>query len=439
MGFMDLLKRGSVLAAGVAAFGAISASASAEVTYTKDVAPILQKHCQSCHRPGEGVPMTLMSFDEVRPWAKSVKKVVADGTMPPWHADPAIGKWKNDRRMKPEEVQTIVAWVDGGAVMGDPKDHPAPLQFSEGWKIGTPDVIFTFEKDEILPAELQDEYHYVSMKTNFTEDRWVKAVECRPGNLEVVHHIIAFAKPGNMSMEEGAEQNGAEGEGAGRRGRRGGGISSISALGGMAPGTDPRQLEHGEGILIPAGSDIVFQMHYHKEPGKEERDRSSIGLIFCDYPVKKQHHGDAVSNFMFNIPPHADNHEVKAMTVLDEDIELRTVMPHMHLRGKDMRVWAVTPDGTSTDLIWVPNYDFNWQTIYEFAEPLKLPKGTKLHAVAHFNNSASNPFNPDPNDTVRFGEPTTAEMMFAFLGYTLPGEELNAYDPSAAPKTGGAE
>jgi hypothetical protein len=245
-------------------------------------------------------------------------------------------------------------------------------------------------------------------------------------------------------MERGRRESGGQGEGFGKgerrgegqrgdhKGRRPGGLGGVTALGGMAPGTDPHIMPEGQGILLPAGSDIVFQMHYHKEPGKEERDRSMIGLKFCDYPVKQERNGDAVANVMFAIPPNADNHEVTGITTLEEDIELRTVMPHMHLRGHDMKVWAKLPDGTQKDLIWVPKYDFNWQTIYEFAEPVNLPKGTKIYAKAHFNNSTSNPANPDPNATVHFGEPTTAEMMFAFLSYTRPGENLNALDPGMA-------
>ncbi len=423
----------------------IPAEAADKPTYAKDVAPIFQKNCQECHRPGEAVPMSLISYDDVRPWVKSIKKAVNDKTMPPWHADPSVGEWKNDRRLTEAEIATIANWADSGAEPGDPKDMPAPLPITEGWKIGKPDVVFTFAEDEVLPASLEDEYHYVVMKTDFKEDRWVKAVECRPGNLAVVHHIIAFAKPGNMSIKEGQEVSGAQGEGfsrgkdekKGRKGRRGG-LGGVSALGGMAPGTAPHVMPPGEAIFIAAGSDIVFQMHYHKEPGKEERDRSSIGMIFADYPVKKMHRGDAIANVFFSIPPNAENHEVSGSLTLEEDIELSTVMPHMHLRGKDMKVWIQTPDGQTKDLIWVPKYDFNWQTIYQLKEPMLLPKGTKLFAKAHYNNSASNPANPDPNATVRFGEPTTAEMMFAFLSYTYPGENLNAYDPSFAPKSAGA-
>ncbi len=436
-----------------AGIGAWTTAHADNPTFTKDVAPILQKHCQECHRPGEAVPMTLMSYEEVRPWVKSIRKNVSERLMPPWHADPSIQHFKNDRRMTEEEVSKIVAWADTGAVMGDPKDLPAPRQFSSGWKIGTPDAIFTFDHDQVLSPELNDEYRYVVMHTNFKEDHWLKATECRAGNVNVVHHIIAFGKPPGMSFAEGRRRSGAQGEGfakpqaeAGEQGDQKGrgqhrgrpGFGDVTLLGGMAPGTDPHVMPVGEGMFLPAGSDIVFQMHYHKEPGKEEHDSSMIGLKFADYTVTKQRHADAVANPMFSIPPNAENHEVKAILTLDEDIELKTVMPHMHLRGKDMKVWAVYPDGHQEDLIWVPKYDFNWQTIYEFTEPVKLPKGAKLFAVAHYNNSKSNPFNPDPNVTVHFGEPTTAEMMFAFLSYTSPAEKLDGKEPAVV-AGGGAQ
>lgn len=419
--------------------GLTAGAGAADLTFARDVAPILQKRCQECHRPGEAVPMALMSYEDVRPWVKSVLKVVNEGEMPPWHADPSVGHWKNDRRMTAEEIAAINAWAAAGALPGDPKDMPAPIAYTEGWKIGTPDVVFTFEEDVVLPPELEDEYIYVTMKTNFTEDRWLNAIECRPGNVDVVHHIIAFGKPSGMAMRgEGGRGDGPRVDGSAPEGGAGGasrkkgngGLGGIVALGGMAPGTAPMVLPEGQGILLPAGSDIVFQMHYHKEPGAEARDSSMIGLKFADYVVKEHKYSDAISNVFFNIPPNTANHEVSAVKIAEEDMLLQTVMPHMHLRGKSMRVWAKFPDGVEKDLLWVPKYDFNWQTIYEPAEPIFIPKGTKLYAKAVYDNSTGNPFNPNPNETVRFGEPTTAEMMFAFYSYTIPGENLNATDPS---------
>ncbi len=395
---------------------ALTGARAEEITYAGKVASILQKNCQECHRPGQAAPMTFMNYKDVRPWVKSIKKVVADRTMPPWHADPAIGEWKNERRLSDDDIKTIQTWADAGAPMGDPMDLPPARKFEKGWQIGEPDAIFTFSKDQQLPDSLEDDYRYVAMKTSYREDRWLKAIECRPGNYDAVHHIIAFTIAPNVKL--------------------GGGIGSLTdganLLGGYAPGMNPFVFSDGVGILLPAGATIMFQMHYHKEPGagSATTDRSSVGIKFADYPVKQQYRAGAVFNPLVAIPPNAENHVINAMMVAPEDMELRTVLPHMHLRGKNMKVWAKLPDGTEKDVIWVPAYDFNWQTIYELKTPMQLPKGTKLYAKATYDNSANNPNNPDPNQTVRFGEETTAEMMFAFISYTRPGENLNKKDPS---------
>ncbi len=414
-----------VILASASIFCGVVGSSRAEVTFSKDVLAILQKNCQECHRPGEAVPMSLVTYKDVRPWVKSIKKVVTEGVMPPWHADPAVGKWKNERRLSKEELATLVSWIDAGAPIGDAEDLPPAPKFSRGWKIGEPDATFSFSRDEVLPATLEDQYRYVTMKTNFPTDRWLKAIECRPGNVEAVHHIIAFTKPAGLDIASAQKGMGKPGTGLS------GALGGVSLLGGYAPGMNPFKFSDGTGILLPAGCEIVFQMHYHKEKGAAARDRSSIGLKFADYPITKQYRADAVFTPLLMIPPGAEHFEVNAMPyTAAQDMELRTVLPHMHLRGKDMKVWAKFPDGTEKDIIWVPRYDFNWQTIYELADPLYLPKGTKLFAKAHYNNSSSNPANPNPAQTVTFGEATTDEMMFAFLSYTLPNEHLNQRDPS---------
>lgn len=397
---------------GLATAGMAMASGSAqgeEVTFARDVAPILQANCQECHRQGEAVPMSLTSYEEARPWAKSIRDAVASRVMPPWHADPSVGHFSNDRRLSEADVQTIVAWVDQGAKLGDPADLPEPLTFTEGWKIGEPDMVFEMPQEMVLGADLVDEYKYVMIPTGLTEDRWVEAAECRPGNNEVVHHIIAFIQ------EAGKD----------RRGGLSGG------LGGYAPGLQPAVLPPGEAMFLPAGSTIVFQMHYNKEAGMTATDRSKIGVRFARTPVQKRIRMEAAGNRTFAIPPGDPNHEVAAVEVLQQDITLRSLTPHMHLRGKDMKVWAELPDGTTKDLLWVPKYDFNWQTSYVLEEPLALPAGTKLHALAHFDNSTNNPFNPDPAAEVRWGLPTYAEMMFAFYSATVDEEQLNVLDPIA--------
>lgn len=380
-----------------------------DVTYAKDVAPIIQNNCQKCHRPGEAVPMPLTSYQDVRPWAKSIQEAVVSRTMPPWHAHPSIGEFSNERSLTEEQIETIVSWVNQGAPMGNPADLPEPKQFSEGWKIGEPDMIFEMPRPVQLDADLVDEYKYVMIPTNLQEDRWIQAAECRPGNVEVVHHIIAFVREA----------------GASGRGGLGG------SLGGYAPGLQPAVLPPGEALFLPAGATIVLQMHYNKEAGITATDDSRVGVKFAREPVRKRLRMDAAGNRTFAIPPGAENHEVTAVETIQQDIRMQSLTPHMHLRGKDMKVWAEFPDGTVKDLLWVPNYDFDWQTSYRFKEPLALPAGTKIHAKAHFDNSENNPYNPDPTAEVRWGLPTYAEMMFAFYSYTIEDEQLNEIDPAA--------
>lgn len=404
----SFLKRITALALATGLIGATGAQAEG-VTFARDVAPILQANCQSCHRPGEAVPMSLLTYEEVRPWAKSIRDAVESRVMPPWHADAPAGAFHNDRRLSQSDIDTILAWVDQGAPLGNPADLPAPLTFTQGWKIGEPDMVFDMPKEMTLEADLVDEYKYVVIPTNLTEDRWIQAAECRPGNVEVVHHIIAFVQePGKR------ERNGLSG-----------------GLGGYAPGLQPSILPEGEAMFLPAGSSIVLQMHYNKEAGIVATDRSKVGVRFARTPVVKRLRVDAAGNRTFAIPPGDANHEVLATETLMQNVTLRTITPHMHLRGKDMKVWAQLPDGSVKDLVWVPKYDFKWQTAYQFAEPIALPAGTQIFAKAHFDNSTGNPFNPDPNAEVRWGLPTYAEMMFAFYSYTVDEEKLDALDPAA--------
>lgn len=407
------------IAIGAAAAGLLTAgSAQATgVTYAKDVAPILQKNCQQCHRPGEAAPMPMLTYDEVRPWVKSIRKVVAERTMPPWHADPSIGHWRNERRLADKDIATITQWADAGAPLGDPKDLPPAMTFTEGWNIGTPDMVFPMPKEEVLPPELKDEYRYVMIPTGLTQDRWVKAAEVRPGNLQVVHHVIVFIKAGGAAQGKGD-----------------GGFSG--GLGGYAPGLPALVVPDGQGIFVPAGSALVLQMHYNKEPGTEARDKTTVGIKFCDKPVTKQFRNEAIGDMSFVIPPGAENHESTANFTAEADMIVTSLLPHMHVRGKDMKVWAKFPDGRTQDLLLVPKYDFNWQTAYQFAEPLHAPKGTEFFVKAHFDNSTKNPHNPDPTKEVRWGLPTYAEMMFAFMDYTLADEKLTAVDPGSAPGGG---
>lgn len=376
---------------------------SAQVTFCRDIAPILQSRCQGCHRQGEVAPMPLLSYEDARPWARSIKKAVVSKKMPPWHADSAYGKWKNDCRLTDEQAEKIIAWVDAGAPEGDPASLPPPRKFVDGWNIGEPDVVFTIPTEFKVPASGTVKYQYFTVPTQFSEDRWVKAVEARPGNRAVVHHILVF------SLEPG-KKLGANGQDL-----------WSSHLCGTVPGADADVFPPGTAKLIKAGSTIVFQIHYTAN-GKEETDRSCVGLIFAKEPVKRRLTVGTLENHRFRIPPGDSSHEVASQKVIPEDVTVWSLMPHMHLRGKSFRFDAVFPDGRKETLLSVPRYDFGWQHTYRFAEPLKLPKGTRIECTAVYDNSPENKANPDPTKEVYWGDQTWQEMMIGFITYTKDGE-----------------
>lgn len=382
----------------------------APVTFTKDVAPIFYRNCAACHRAGEIAPMSLLTYKEARPWAKSIREKVLSGAMPPWHADPSYGDFKNDRRLSQKEIGTIVAWVDGGAKEGNPKDLPPAPRFTEGWQIGKPDVVLSMSEAYEVPAEGTVKYQYFFIPTNFTEDRWVQAAEVRPGNTAVVHHVIVFVVgPDAIKRRLGLVN------------REGG----IDALVGTAPGEQPMILHDGIGKLIKAGSVLALQMHYTPN-GTAQKDRTSVGLLFSKKPVQQAIMGGAAMNRWFTIPPGVESQEVRSNYTFKADSHILNLMPHMHLRGKDFEYRLIYPDGTSKIILSVPRYDFNWQTRYEMKNPIAAPKGSRLECVAHFDNSTKNKWNPDATKTVRWGQQTWEEMMIGFVGFTLDNQNIQA-------------
>ncbi|HLG13572.1 MAG TPA: thiol-disulfide isomerase [Blastocatellia bacterium] len=393
-----------ILAATVAA----SRPATSRVTFTKDVAPILFNRCIECHRPGEIAPMSLLSYNDVRPWARSIKEKVVGRTMPPWLADPRYGHFENDRRLSQREIDTLVAWVDGGAPKGDDADLPALPKVAEGWSIGQPDVVIALKEEVPVPAEGVIPYKYITVPTNFKEDKWVQAAEIRPGNRKVVHHIIVNV------VDPAAKTDGAKGGTVSAADTRG------FKLAGFAPGEQPKVFPKGMGKLVKAGSSLVFQMHYTPN-GEAATDRSYIGLIFARTPVERKVLTGLAMNTKLAIPPGASNYEVRSSWTADQDVRIVDLMPHMHLRGKDFTYTAVYPDGRSDIVLRVPKYDFNWQLLYRFKVPLALPKGSRLDCVAHFDNSPGNKYNPDPTKEVRWGPQTWEEMMIGWFDYTVDG------------------
>jgi hypothetical protein len=384
------------------------------VTFHRDVLPVLQKNCQGCHRPGEAAPMSLLTYKEVRPLARAIRESVLTKKMPPWFADPHSGKFSNDRSLSKDEIATLVKWADTGAPEGNPKDAPAPKQFVEGWNIGTPDFVVEMPAAFEVPQSGTIEYTYFVLPTGFTEDKWVQLAEARPGNRAVVHHVIAFIRePGSKWLQK-AKPGVPYVPEAGSGDRSGGNAYLI----GYAPGTVPAMLSPGQAKLVKAGSDIVLQMHYTAN-GKKETDRTRIGMVFAKQPPTERVVTLAAANSKFVIPPGADNHQVDSKVTLQRDATLISLLPHMHLRGKDFEYRIIYPTGEKQTILSVPKYSFSWQLSYLPEKPLLLPKGTIIECTAHFDNSPNNPSNPDPKSEVRFGEQSWEEMMIGFFDVAI--------------------
>ena len=385
---------------------AFAADGKPAPTFSKDVAPIFNKSCVECHRPTMFAPMSLTTFDEARPWARSIKQRVVSGAMPPWGADPAHGTFKNDPRLTPKEIETIAAWVDAGAPKGDDKDLPPAPTFAEGWSIGKPDAIFAMDEEFTIPASGAVPYKYFKAPTGLTEDKWIQAIEIHPGARAQVHHVIAFTQPAGSVPKPGGELG-------------------PTNIGGITPNKPGLVFEPGVARLLRGNSDIVMQIHYTTN-GKEASDRTTIGVIYAKQAPTKIVGGGMAINPRFVIPAGDGNAEVRATTPLTRDTLVTAFTPHMHVRGKDMIYIAHYPDGTDETLLSVPKYDFNWQITYELATPKLLPKGTKLEVIAHYDNSTGNRFNPDPTKDVRWGDQTWEEMMIGFFSTVQPPASASA-------------
>ena len=365
-------------------------------TFAKDVAPIFYAKCVECHRPTMFAPMSLIAFDDARPWARSIRNRVATRTMPPWGADPAHGVFKNDPRLTDKEIETILAWVDGGAPRGNDADLPTVPVFAEGWSIGKPDVIFEMQEPFSIPARGTIDYQYIRIPTNIAEDRWLQAIEIKPQARAHVHHVIAFTVPAGSPITE----QGALGPGN---------------IGGVTPNKPGVVFDPGVGRLLSANSDIVLQMHYTTN-GEATIDKTQVGVVFAKQAPQWQQRGGSAMDFRFKIPAGAPAHEVRATRVLQQDTVITSLTPHMHMRGKDMTYVAKYPDGRTETLLAVPKYDFNWQITYQLKEAKRFPKGTEIEVIAHFDNSPQNKFNPDPTKDVTWGDQTWEEMMIGFWG-----------------------
>ncbi len=390
-------------------------------TFSKDVAPILYKSCVECHRPDAMAPMPLITYEDARPWARAVKQKVMKREMPPWGADPAIGKFSNDVSLKQSEIDTIAAWVDAGAPQGNPADLPAAPKYATGWSIGKPDLIFKMQQPFNVPSDGTVPYSYVTIPTNLKEDIWIRGVELKPTDRRVVHHIISNLVEGSgkppdptpkLTRDPSRKEIG-------------------SGLGGLVPGRLYSLFEDGVARKIPAGADIVLQMHY-TTIGQPITDQTEIGIVLAKEPPAKlrAEGGGAIPNMTFSIPPGDPNYEVVGRQTFDRDTYLSSLYPHMHVRGKDAQYSIVYPDGREEVVLRVPKYDFNWQLSYKLAEPKFMPKGSTLKVTMHYDNSTGNRFNPDPTATVRWGEQTWEEMMLGYYGtIELPGSTATRTRP----------
>jgi mono/diheme cytochrome c family protein len=401
------------------ASGKAAPKRAGKITYSGHVAAILQKNCVPCHRPSEVAPFSLTGYEDAKKRARLIAAVAKSRLMPPWKAD-SHGEFRNERRLTDEEIAALETWANTGAPPGRKKEIPLPPQFTSGWHFGKPDAIIQMPESYRLEPEGRDVYRCFVIPTGYDEDRYITALDFRPGNRAVVHHIIAYADTTGAARGLDAQDPdpGYHTTGGGP------GFLPAGWLGGWAPGNAPSMTPEGTGILLPKGADIVLEVHYNKN-GKWETDRSRVGLYFAKKPVDKRIRVLAVINGIFRIPPGDADHVVKASAPVRENITLLAVTPHMHLLGRQMTVTAEWPDKTTKQLVHIPGWDFNWQITYEFKEPIRLPGGSQLRLVARYDNSESNPRNPNrPPKEVRWGEQTTDEMCIAFAGYTVDSEHL---------------
>jgi peroxiredoxin len=380
---------------------AVKPKTDGSVTYARDVSRILQRNCQECHREGQIGPMALLSYEDAANWSETIREVVEQQRMPPWHADPRYSKFSNDRRMASEDREALLRWIAQGCPKGDDKDLPPPRQFdASSWRIGKPDVVLSMAEEFDVPAQAPKygvPYKYFDVQTNFKEDRWVARAEAKAEAGAVVHHIVVFIVPPGKEFTRDDPR--------------------AAVLCGTAPGDMPLIAPDGAAKRVPAGSKLVLQMHYTPN-GTAQKDRSSVGLVFAKMPPEREILTVPILNPRFEIPPGDDNYQVESRYTFREDSHILSFMPHMHVRGKDFLIEVTYPDGKTETVLSVPHFDFGWQSAYRLVTPLAAPKGTKVHCIAHFDNSTKNLNNPDPKQTVYWGDQTWEEMMIGWMDWT---------------------
>lgn len=388
-------------------------------TFSKDVAPILYKHCVSCHRPGEIGRMSLLTYEHARPYAKAIANAVNNRTMPPWHADAPAGTFHNERVLSDRERETLTAWSAAGAPNGDPRDLPAQPTFTDGWTLGKPDIVLEMQEDYHIPATGTVQYEWMYIPTNFTEPKWVTSLEIRPGNRRVVHHVLIYhrAKPDGKTppiarANQRDQSNPPPDEpGVSTHPRRNLAGMPARLLATYAPGTNPQVAPAGTAFRLEPGGILELQMHY-TATGQPTTDRTKVGITFSTDPSPREIRAQHFMNMTLKLPAHAADVAVTTDLEFVQDATVWGLFPHTHLRGKRWSYTLQLPNGEKQSILSVPRYDFNWQTYYMFTEPLRIPKGAKIISTAWYDNSAANKNNPNPNVDVFWGDQTWQEMQY---------------------------
>jgi hypothetical protein len=408
--WMEIMK--SLLLTIVCLGAFVECSRAATPTFSHDIAPIVFDNCVSCHRPGEVAPFSLSSYDDVKKRASQIATVTGDRYMPPWKPEPGFGHFTGERRLIDAQIKLIADWAANGAPEGDRGEMPKLPTFPEGWSLGPPDQIVKMTVPFKLPADGHDQFRAFVLPLDVDENKFVSAVEFRPDNRKIVHHALYFLDAnGVAAKKEAATKDGNPGYAA----FGGPGFTPTGGLGGWAPGAQPEMLPEGWGRPVRKGSDLVVQIHFHPD-GKEETETFAMGIYYAKTPPQHIVLGGNVHNFKINIAPGDKNYVVTGKYTVPVDVDLIGIAPHAHLICKDMQGNATLPDGKKIPLIWIKDWDFNWQGTYHYAEPVRLPAGTVVDMKYTYDNSADNIRNPnDPPKRVHFGEQTTDEMAFLFL------------------------